>query len=123
MRVSQKLAMKLRYIVLGISFALRASLAQADDRNLLPKYGGLPETEWQKAANAAFISGMDEDYTVTVKRPRWIWPCVVGNIWPEATSMMLCVASIKRGSSTRKTEPRFGEWRHSRPIQRSTMTL
>jgi len=34
----------------------------SDDRNLLPKYGSLPKPEWQKEADAAFISGMSEDY-------------------------------------------------------------
>lgn len=36
--------------------------AHADDRNLLPKYGNLPKTKWQKEADAVFIKGIDEDY-------------------------------------------------------------
>jgi tetratricopeptide (TPR) repeat protein len=41
---------------------LYGNLACADDINLLPKYGGLPKTEWQKAADAKFVAAMDEQY-------------------------------------------------------------
>jgi len=49
-------------LLTAILLILCANLACADDRNLLPKYGGLPKTEWQKEADAIFIKGMDEDY-------------------------------------------------------------
>jgi tetratricopeptide (TPR) repeat protein len=48
--------------VLTVALVLCAHVACADDRNLLPKYGGLPETDWQRAADATFIAGIDEDY-------------------------------------------------------------
>lgn len=38
------------------------TFACADDRNLLPKYGGLPKTDWQKAADAKFLAATDEEY-------------------------------------------------------------
>ena len=38
------------------------NFACADDRNLLPKYGSLPKTEWEKAADAKFIAAIDEQY-------------------------------------------------------------
>lgn len=47
---------------LALSVILCASLAWAQDPSLLPKYGSLPKPEWQKQADAAFISGMDKDY-------------------------------------------------------------
>lgn len=50
------------YILLSAVLILSANFAFPDDRNLLPKYGLLPKTEWQKQADAVFISGMDEDY-------------------------------------------------------------
>lgn len=62
MKVTKSVGPRLLQILLTAALILCANLACADDRNLLPKYGGLPETDWQKAANAAFISGMDEDY-------------------------------------------------------------
>ena len=39
-----------------------ADLARADDRNLLPKYGSLPKTKQQEAADAKFIAAIDEQY-------------------------------------------------------------
>ena len=48
--------------LLTAALILHASLACADDRNLLPKYGSLPKTEWQKATDAKFISAIDEQY-------------------------------------------------------------
>lgn len=53
---------RLVHALLTAALILCASLACADDRNLLPKYGGLPKTEWQKEADAKFISAMDEEY-------------------------------------------------------------
>lgn len=47
---------------------LCAGFSRADDRNLLPKYGSLPKTEWQKEADAVFISGMDKDYHGDLKK-------------------------------------------------------
>ena len=59
---------RLVYVLLTAALILSANLACADDRNLLPKYGGLPETDWQKAANTSFISGMEEDYHGDLKK-------------------------------------------------------
>lgn len=53
---------RLFHVLLTAALILCANLACADDRNLLPKYGGLPETAIEKEINAKFISGMDEDY-------------------------------------------------------------
>jgi tetratricopeptide (TPR) repeat protein len=53
---------RLVHLLLIVALVLCASLARGDDRNLLPKYGGLPETAIEKEINAKFISGMDEDY-------------------------------------------------------------
>jgi tetratricopeptide (TPR) repeat protein len=53
---------RLIHVLLTAILILCANLASADDRNLLPKYGDLPITEWQKAADTKFISAMDEEY-------------------------------------------------------------
>jgi tetratricopeptide (TPR) repeat protein len=53
---------RLVHVLLTAALTLSANLACADDRNLLPKYGPLPRTEWQKAADAKFISAIDEQY-------------------------------------------------------------
>jgi tetratricopeptide (TPR) repeat protein len=53
---------RLVHVLLTAALILGANPAFADDSNLLPKYGGLPKTDWQKAANASFIAAMDEDY-------------------------------------------------------------
>ena len=53
---------RLVHVLLIATLILCANLACADDRNLLPKYGGLPETNWQKDADAAFIKATDEEY-------------------------------------------------------------
>ena len=53
---------RLVHVLLTATLILCANLACADDRNLLPKYGSLPKTEWQKEADAAFISSIDKDY-------------------------------------------------------------
>jgi tetratricopeptide (TPR) repeat protein len=50
------------HLLLTIVLIVCATCAWADDRNLLPKYGSLPRTDWQKAADEKFISGMDEEY-------------------------------------------------------------
>jgi tetratricopeptide (TPR) repeat protein len=50
------------YILLGAALILCGNLASADDRNLLPKYGALTRTDWQDAADAKFISAIDEQY-------------------------------------------------------------
>ena len=52
----------LHVLMTGFLVLLSANLACADDRNLLPKYGSLPKTEWQKEADAAFISATDQEY-------------------------------------------------------------
>jgi hypothetical protein len=62
MKVKKRRATRLAHILLTAALILCAKLACADDRNLLPKYGNLPKTDWQKAADDKFISGMDEDY-------------------------------------------------------------
>jgi tetratricopeptide (TPR) repeat protein len=49
-------------ILLTAALILFANVAHADDLNLLPKYGLLPKTESQKAADAKFISAIDEQY-------------------------------------------------------------
>jgi tetratricopeptide (TPR) repeat protein len=49
-------------VLLTATLILCASLAHADDRNLLPKYGGLPKTEWQKEADETFIAAMDDQF-------------------------------------------------------------
>ncbi len=38
------------------------------ERNLLPKYGSLPKTDWQKEADEKFISGMKKDYRGDLKK-------------------------------------------------------
>jgi tetratricopeptide (TPR) repeat protein len=50
------------HLLLTTLLILCAAFAWADDRNLLPKYGSLPRTDWQKAADEKFISGVDEEY-------------------------------------------------------------
>jgi tetratricopeptide (TPR) repeat protein len=57
--------MERRRFVQGLllaSLILFANAAPAQEINLLPKYGGLPKADWQKAADDKFIAGMDEDY-------------------------------------------------------------
>lgn len=51
------------HLLLIAAFLLCTSFAVAqDENNLLPKYGLLPKTEGQLAADKVFISGMNEDY-------------------------------------------------------------
>ena len=59
---------KNRRILLAAALIFCASFSLADDRNLLPKYGSLPRTKWQKAADDVFISGMDKDYHRDLKK-------------------------------------------------------
>lgn len=62
---------KTRFVHVLLAAALilfSASPSLADDRNLLPKYGSLPKTEWQKEADTVFISGMNEDYHGDLKK-------------------------------------------------------
>lgn len=59
---------KKRRILLAAALIFCASFSLADDRNLLPKYGSLPRTKWQKAADDVFISGMDKDYHGDLKK-------------------------------------------------------
>jgi Tfp pilus assembly protein PilF len=50
-------------LLLTAAVLLFANSASAqDESNLLPKYGLLPKTEAEQAANKVFISGMDEEY-------------------------------------------------------------
>ncbi len=49
-------------ISLAIALLLATGVANAQDQNLLPKYGSQPKSEALKAADAAFIAGMDADY-------------------------------------------------------------
>ncbi len=62
MNTTKSKAIRFVQILLTAALILCANLACADDRNLLPKYGGLPETAIEKEINAKFISVMDEDY-------------------------------------------------------------
>jgi len=62
MEVTKSLGTRFVQLLLGAALISCANLACANDRNLLPKYGGLPETAIEKEINAKFISGMDEDY-------------------------------------------------------------
>lgn len=56
-------------LLLTALLALTASFAHAQSAdNLLPKYGLLPETDGQKAADKVFISGMDHDYHGDLKK-------------------------------------------------------
>jgi tetratricopeptide (TPR) repeat protein len=53
---------RLAQVLLTAALILCANLACAVDRNLLPKYGGLPKTAIEKEIDDTFISVMDEDY-------------------------------------------------------------
>jgi tetratricopeptide (TPR) repeat protein len=50
------------HVLLTGAVILGITLARADDRALLPKYGSLPKTESQKAADAKFIAAIDQQY-------------------------------------------------------------
>ncbi len=62
MKITRRMATGLVHLLLTAGLILCANPARADDRNLLPKYGNLPKTEWQKEADAAFIKATDEEY-------------------------------------------------------------
>ena len=53
-----------RALILALLFAvaLAPSVAFAQDINLQPKYGAAPKSDMQKAADAQFLSGIDEHY-------------------------------------------------------------
>jgi len=53
---------RLIHILMCAVLVLSTVAAHADDRNLLPKYGGLPRADWPKAADEAFIAATDEEY-------------------------------------------------------------
>jgi tetratricopeptide (TPR) repeat protein len=59
---------RLVHVLLTAALILCANLAGADDRNLLPKYGGLPLTAIEKEINDTFVSGMNEDYHGDLKK-------------------------------------------------------
>jgi tetratricopeptide (TPR) repeat protein len=50
------------FIALLLSFGLASPSALAEAVNLQPKYGSLPKSEAQKAADAKFIASIDEYY-------------------------------------------------------------
>jgi tetratricopeptide (TPR) repeat protein len=49
-------------VPLAATLILCADPVRADDRNVLPKYGSLPKTEQQIAADGKFLSAIDEEY-------------------------------------------------------------
>jgi tetratricopeptide (TPR) repeat protein len=49
-------------VPLAATLILCANPARADDRNVLPKYGSLPKTKEQIAADERFVSAIDEQY-------------------------------------------------------------
>ena len=59
---------RLAHVLLTAALILCAHLACADDRNLLPKYGGSPLTAIEKEINATFVSSMDEEYHGDLKK-------------------------------------------------------
>jgi tetratricopeptide (TPR) repeat protein len=46
----------------GIALVIFSGLACAQDQNLLPKYGSSPKSDSLKAADAAFIKAIDDEY-------------------------------------------------------------
>ena len=62
MKVTKSRATRLAQVLLAAALLVCINLARADDRNLLPKYGNLPKTDWQIAADASFIKATDEEY-------------------------------------------------------------
>jgi tetratricopeptide (TPR) repeat protein len=62
MKITKSGATRLAHALLSAALLLCINLARADDRNLLPKYGNLPKTDWQIAADASFIKATDEEY-------------------------------------------------------------
>jgi len=59
---------RLVHVLLTAALILCANVVHADDRNLLPKYGGLPLTAIEKEINDKFVSGMDGDYHGDLKK-------------------------------------------------------
>jgi tetratricopeptide (TPR) repeat protein len=59
---------RLVHVLLAATLILCANVVHADDRNLLPKYGGFPPTAIEKQINDTFISGMNEDYHGDLKK-------------------------------------------------------
>jgi tetratricopeptide (TPR) repeat protein len=59
---------RLVHVLLAATLILSSGLACADDRNLLPKYGGLPLTAIEKKINDNFVSGLDEGYHGDLKK-------------------------------------------------------
>jgi tetratricopeptide (TPR) repeat protein len=59
---------RLVHVLLTAALILCANVVRADDRNLLPKYGGLPLTAIEKEINDKFVSGMAEDYHGDLKK-------------------------------------------------------
>ncbi len=55
-------AKRLLQTLLAATLLVSSRLVQAQDTNLLPKYGSQPKSDALKAADASFISGIDEDY-------------------------------------------------------------
>jgi tetratricopeptide (TPR) repeat protein len=55
-------AKRLLETLLTATLLVLSSLVQAQDMNLLPKYGSQPKNDALKASDAIFISGMDEEY-------------------------------------------------------------
>jgi tetratricopeptide (TPR) repeat protein len=55
-------AKRLLQNLLTATLLVSSSLVQAQDMNLLPKYGSQPKNDALKASDAIFISGMDEEY-------------------------------------------------------------
>lgn len=49
-------------VPLAAALILWANPARADDRNVLPKYGSLPKTKQQIAADEKFVAAIDEQY-------------------------------------------------------------
>jgi tetratricopeptide (TPR) repeat protein len=50
------------HVLLTTAFIFCANIASPQNLNDLPKYGSLPKEEWQKAADANFISSVDDQY-------------------------------------------------------------
>ncbi len=59
---------RLVHVLLTAALILCANVVHADDRNLSPKYGGLPLTAIEKEINDKFVSGMNEDYHGDLKK-------------------------------------------------------
>ena len=49
-------------LMVAVLMAAQLGAASAQDTSLLPKYGSVPKTEAQKAADAKFLAGIDDYY-------------------------------------------------------------